>query len=101
MASYGAIVLYLALAEVIRRVFLSVLSAYTGPLSKIPGPFLCKFSMLPWAYLNLTGNTMNVQHRWIKKYGPVVRIGVFLLRILRARPFADRQSSPERGALRR
>ncbi|KAE8448885.1 hypothetical protein EG329_008681 [Mollisiaceae sp. DMI_Dod_QoI] len=49
--------------------------AFTGPLSKIPGPLLNKLSPIPWAIENLTGNAMNLVPKLFEKYGEVIRVG--------------------------
>lgn len=55
---------------------MAIVCALTGPLSKIPGPFLNRFSTIPWAIDNLTGNSMNVAPKMFEKYGDVVRVGM-------------------------
>jgi hypothetical protein len=76
MHSYLTLILYAALAEVFRRVVLVVLGAFSGPLSKIPGPFYAKFTNVPWIYQNISGNSMNVIAGHFEKYGPVIRMGM-------------------------
>ena len=75
MESYVNIILYLALAEFIRRCCLILINGLTGPLSKIPGPFLARFTTLPWSYQLITGNHMNSVGPLVQKYGDIVRVG--------------------------
>jgi hypothetical protein len=75
MNTYLTIILYLGLAEVLRRCVSIVASAFTGPLSKIPGPFVSKFSRLPWAFEAIRGTHMNTAEHLFRKYGDIVRVG--------------------------
>jgi hypothetical protein len=74
MYSYATILFYLALAELFRRCCIALIAAFTGPLARVPGPFLHKFTTLPWMFENLAGNTMNVAPKLFKKYGDTVRV---------------------------
>jgi hypothetical protein len=78
MNSYVLILIYLGLAELLRRFVSALILAFTGPLSKIPGPLLWKLTPLPWLYECLTGNMMNVAPGLFEKYGDVVRVGKYL-----------------------
>jgi hypothetical protein len=75
MFSYISLLLYLGLAELFRRCCFVLIEAFTGPLSKVPGPVLMKLSRLPWMFENIRGNTMNAAPKLFKKYGDVVRVG--------------------------
>ncbi len=75
MNTYLSVLLCLAGAELFRRCYLAVMCAFTGPLSKIPGPLLNKLSPIPWAIENLTGNAMNLVPKLFEKYGEVIRVG--------------------------
>jgi hypothetical protein len=75
MNAYLSILLYLGLAELLRRFISALILAFTGPLSRIPGPLLWKLTPLPWLYECLTGNMMNVAPGLFEKYGDVVRVG--------------------------
>ncbi|KUJ06610.1 cytochrome P450 [Mollisia scopiformis] len=75
MNTYLSVLLCLAGAELLRRCYSVVICAFTGPLSKIPGPFLNKFTPIPWGIQNLTGNSMNVAPKMFAKYGDVIRVG--------------------------
>ena len=75
MYSYATLLFYLALAEVFRRCCIALIAAFTGPLSKVPGPFLMKLSSWPWVMQSITGNQMNVAPKLFKKYGDTVRVG--------------------------
>jgi hypothetical protein len=77
MYSYTSVLLYIVLAEVLRRWIKILLTALTGPLSKVPGPFIYKFSSLPWARIVLQGNQINESPKLFAKFGDVVRIGMF------------------------
>jgi hypothetical protein len=78
MYSCVALLFYLGLAELFRRCCMALIAAFTGPLSKVPGPFLMKLSIWPWAVQTITGNQMNVAPKLFKKYGDTVRVGGFL-----------------------
>ena len=78
MYSYTTIVLCIVLAEVLRRSCKVLLGAYTGPLSKVPGPFLWKFSGILWRRVIVQGNQANVSPKLFAQYGDVVRIGMLL-----------------------
>jgi hypothetical protein len=73
--NYLVIAVCLGLAEVLRRCILIMITALTGPLSKVPGPFLSKFTRIPWAVETVTGKHMNTTDDLFKKYGDVVRVG--------------------------
>jgi len=75
MESYVLLLLYLALAEVFRRCCITLIAAFTGPLSKVPGPLLMKLSKWPWVIETITGNQMNVAPKLFEKYGETVRVG--------------------------
>ncbi|KAE9368279.1 cytochrome P450 [Stipitochalara longipes BDJ] len=68
METYLSILLGLALLEVTRRCCSIILCAFTGPLSKIPGPFLSKFTKLPWAMELIKGTHLNTVGPLFKKY---------------------------------
>jgi len=74
MYSLISLICFAATAEVIRRCVMILLNALTGPLSKIPGPFIYKFTRWPWVYQNITGNQMNVAPELFERYGDVVRV---------------------------
>jgi hypothetical protein len=76
METYLTIFLCLVLAEFIRRCVSVLLHAFTGPLSKVPGPFLAKFTKIPWAIQLIKGTHLNTVGPIFKKYGSdIVRIG--------------------------
>jgi hypothetical protein len=79
MNNYVSVLIWLGVAEVLRRFILSLLCAFTGPLSKVPGPFINKLTGIPWIIENITGNVMNLVPEYHRKYGDVVRIGVCIL----------------------
>jgi hypothetical protein len=80
MYTYTTIALCIVLAEVVRRFCNILLTAYTGPLAKVPGPWIWKFSGLVWGRVVLQGNQVNVSPKLFAKYGHVVRIGTYLIR---------------------
>ncbi len=75
MYSLTTLVLYVVAAELARRFILVLVTAYTGPLSKIPGPFIGKFTVMPWIWQCLKGDQMNIGPGLFEKYGNVVRVG--------------------------
>lgn len=79
MYSYATILLCIVLAEVLRRCCRILLKAFTGPLSKIPGPWILKFGNLRWKLVVIQGNQVNESPKLFAKYGDVVRIGILLI----------------------
>jgi hypothetical protein len=76
METYVKILLGLVAAELFRRICSTLLNAFTGPLSKIPGPFLSKFSSIPWAIEMIKGTHSLAARSIFEKYGSsIVRIG--------------------------
>ncbi|PVH81743.1 cytochrome P450 [Cadophora sp. DSE1049] len=75
MNTYISLLLWLAAAEVLRRLVLALKVAFTGPLSKIPGPILWSITPFPWMKENITGNSMNILADLFDRYGDVVRVG--------------------------
>jgi hypothetical protein len=57
------------------RAYPSIVSAFAGPLSKIPGPFISKFTRLPWALELIAGKHTNTAEQLFQKYGDMVRVG--------------------------
>ncbi|KAF4552798.1 Cytochrome P450-like protein 12 [Elsinoe fawcettii] len=47
---------------------------YFHPLSKFPGPLLCKITEWNLNSTSLLGNSTKVRHDWLQKYGDVVRV---------------------------
>jgi hypothetical protein len=75
MYSITTILVYALAAEVLRRCCLIFLTAFTGPLSKIPGPMIGKFNPWPWIIQCVKGNQMNIGPGLFTKYGDIVRVG--------------------------
>jgi hypothetical protein len=75
MDSYVTLLFYLGLAELVRRCSIVILRAFTGPLSKIPGPVFMKFTTLPWDIHTIKGDKMHVVPKLFKKYGDTIRVG--------------------------
>ena len=69
MYSFITLIFYVILAELLRRCCLRLLHAFTGPLAKVPGPFLSKLTNFPWMIDTLKGNHMHAGHELFKKYG--------------------------------
>lgn len=81
MGSYLTWLFYLLLLEVARRMLLTLKTAFTGPMSKIPGPLIGKFSTI-WPLTSaIKGNRMYAYPPMLKKYGDMVRVGRFRSRI--------------------
>jgi hypothetical protein len=75
MDSISTVLIYVVAAELLRRCCLILLTAFTGPLSKIPGPTLSMLTSWPWVIQCIRGNQMNVGPALFKKYGDIVRVG--------------------------
>jgi hypothetical protein len=76
MYSIITVIPYILLVEILRRCYLALIAAFTGPLSKIPGPFLNKLTPIPWLINpNLRGTHSNIVPDLFKKYGDIVRVG--------------------------
>ncbi|KAK0099435.1 hypothetical protein ONS96_008459 [Cadophora gregata f. sp. sojae] len=75
MNTYVSLLLWFVAADLLRRLVLALKLAFTGPLSKIPGPKLWSVTSVPWMIENITGNSMNSIHSLFDKYGDVVRVG--------------------------
>ncbi|KAK0120157.1 hypothetical protein ONS95_011563 [Cadophora gregata] len=74
MANYLWLLLYTLLAEIARRVILALIFAYTGPLSKIPGPALGKLTALRWRLRVASGDYFYDLPKLFEQYGDTVRI---------------------------
>ena len=77
MYNYAIWISYLVLAEILRRCCLALVIGFTGPLSKIPGPFLMRFSLVPWMLESSSGNLLVTVPKLFKTYGDCVRVGRF------------------------
>lgn len=75
MYGISTFLIYALVAEILRRSYFIFLTAFTGPLSKIPGPLIGKFTAWPWLIQCITGNQMNIGPEYFRKYGDVVRVG--------------------------
>jgi hypothetical protein len=75
MYSISTLLIYALVAEGFRRCCVILLVAFTGPLSKIPGPMIGKFTSWPWIIQCVKGNQMNIGPGLFKKYGDIVRVG--------------------------
>ena len=75
MYSIATLLIYALVAEIFRRCCLIILAAFTGPLSKVPGPVVGKFTAWPWLIQCIKGNQMNIGPGLFEKYGDVVRVG--------------------------
>jgi hypothetical protein len=77
MDNFLKIVVYLVSVELFRRLVMKLIGGFTGPLAKVPGPFLAKFTAIPWLINAAQGEQMNTGPELIKKYGDVVRAGEY------------------------
>jgi hypothetical protein len=76
MEPYLTILLGLVLAEFVRRCCFTLLHAFTGPLSKVPGPFLAKFTNIPWAIELIRGTHFTTVGPIFQKYdSDIIRVG--------------------------
>jgi hypothetical protein len=81
MYSYTIIAVCLVGVECLRRLCKIFLTAYTGPLSKIPGPFWSKFTVLPWSISAIRGDSPRTVPELFEKYGNTVRVGPNLVMV--------------------
>ncbi|KAJ4129010.1 hypothetical protein NW768_007539 [Fusarium equiseti] len=72
--SYTTLALVAVGLELLRRVLKTLILAFTGPLSKVPGPFWNKLSPLPWRLAFLKGTAPFLALDLHGKYGKVVRV---------------------------
>ncbi|RGP78931.1 hypothetical protein FLONG3_2836 [Fusarium longipes] len=72
--SYTTLALLAVGLELLRRVLKALILAFTGPLSKVPGPFWNKLSPLPWRIAFLKGTAPFLALDLHRKYGHVVRV---------------------------
>ncbi|KAH6714088.1 cytochrome P450 [Leptodontidium sp. MPI-SDFR-AT-0119] len=75
MANYLWLLLYTVLAELARRLVLTIIHAYTGPLSKIPGPAINKLTPIFWRLRLASGDFYYELPKLFEKYGDTVRVG--------------------------
>ena len=75
MYTVTTLLLFVVLVEVLRRCCMVLITAFTGPLSKIPGPLLYKLTSLPANIHTLRGTHSNLFAELFEKYGDVVRVG--------------------------
>lgn len=75
MSAYVNFLLYLAIAELLRRCCKLLITAFTSPLSKVPGPLFMKLSILPWTVHSMRGTIISIAPRLFDKYGDAVRVG--------------------------
>ncbi|KAH7410702.1 cytochrome P450 [Cadophora sp. MPI-SDFR-AT-0126] len=74
MANYAWLLLYTVLAEFARRIILTLILAYTGPLSKVPGPAWNKLTLVIWQMRLTSGDFYYELPKLFEKYGDTVRI---------------------------
>ncbi|KAF5532710.1 cytochrome P450 monooxygenase [Fusarium phyllophilum] len=74
MASYVHLLLYCALAEILRRFIFALVEAYTSPLAKVPGPWFRRISHLPYKIAIIQDKPALVYAKLMKKYGNTVVI---------------------------
>ncbi|KAJ9656959.1 hypothetical protein H2201_008362 [Coniosporium apollinis] len=71
---YFHLTLFLSAVWFTYHVIRLVRRAFTGPLSKIPGPLICRFSNLPLKLATLQGSRVFFVDELHQKYGTCVRI---------------------------
>jgi len=76
--SYTTLALFAMGLELLRRVLKALILGFTGPLSKIPGPFWNKLSPLPWRLAFLKGTAPFLALDLHEKYGQVVRVSKYI-----------------------
>ncbi|KAI8298433.1 Cytochrome P450 monooxygenase FUS8 [Colletotrichum sp. SAR11_240] len=67
---FGLLALVYYGIEISRAVWIGL----TGPLSKVPGPWLNRFTAVPWKLTVITGKSGQMCIDYPKKYGEIVRI---------------------------
>jgi hypothetical protein len=77
-SSYTTLALLVVGLELLRRVLKALILAFTGPLSKVPGPFWNKLSPLPWRLAFLKGTAPFLALDLHQKYGPIVRVSEYI-----------------------
>lgn len=63
------------LAYAISKVLKALWYGLTGPLAKIPGPWLNRFTALPWMAAVVRGKAFEQGINYNRKYGDIVRVG--------------------------
>lgn len=75
--NYTTAALAILAVELVRRSIAAILLAFTGPLAKVPGPMLMRFTGLFGAINAMRGEfDQNKASAFFKKYGKVVRVGM-------------------------
>jgi hypothetical protein len=74
-STYTRLIFLAVVAELFRRLFKVLIVGFTGPLSKVPGPFWSKISPLPWRLAFLRGTAFLLARDLHQKYGDIVRAG--------------------------
>lgn len=72
--SYTTLALFAVGLELLRRVLKALIFGFTGPLSRVPGPFWNKLSPLPWRLAFLKGTAPFLAQDLHHQYGDVVRV---------------------------
>ena len=73
----------------VRLLYHITFHAFFSPLSRYPGPFVSKFTQIPFTIETLRGTPHSALLRWHKRYGPVVRIGQAELSYINAEVWRD------------
>ena len=76
--SYTTLALLAVGLELLRRALKALILAFTGPLSKVPGPFWNKLSPFPWRLAFLKGTAPFLALDLHEKYGKVVRVSEYI-----------------------
>jgi len=79
MDFYLKLIVFALFAEVFRRFVMVLIAGFTGPLAKIPGPLVGKFTVIPWTINAIQGEAMNTVPELFEKYGEIVRTGENLI----------------------
>ncbi|RDW76958.1 hypothetical protein BP6252_05011 [Coleophoma cylindrospora] len=74
MTSFVQMLVVVLVGEFLRRCLETLLFAFTGPLAKIPGPWLCKVSTLPHKLALIQGRNVERYRDLMKRYGDTVRV---------------------------
>ncbi|RDW56438.1 hypothetical protein BP5796_13187 [Coleophoma crateriformis] len=77
MTSFVQMLVVVLVGEFLRRCVETLLFGFTGPLAKIPGPWLCKVSTLPHKLALIQGRNVERYRDLMKRYGDTVRVGAF------------------------
>ena len=95
MDFYLKLIVYALSAEVLRRFVLLLIGGFTGPLAKIPGPLVGKFTVIPWMIDAIQGEQMNKVPSLFETYGEIVRAGESLILTISAWKYTHSIQGPK------